>query len=70
MKDIAKGELKSVLAEYHMLLLYVTKHDEDVFGKAFPGISKLDRETLQEKLAFVVLSLTELKNCIEEILEI
>jgi len=46
MKPIGKGELKSVLQEYHMILNYIGRH-EDIFEKAFPGIADEDRLELQ-----------------------
>ena len=60
MKPMTKGELKSVLQEYHMLLNYIERH-KDIFEKAFSGIADAERFELQEKLKKVVTDLEELK---------
>ena len=67
MKPIGKGELKSVLQEYHMLLNYIGRH-EDIFEKAFSGIADEDRLELQEKLKKAVNALEELKESCSEVL--
>ena len=67
MKPIGKGELKSVLQEYHMLLNYIGRH-EDIFEKAFSGIADEDRLKLQEKLKKAVKALEELKESCSEVL--
>jgi len=64
---MAKGELKSVLQEYHMLLNYIGRH-EDMFEKAFAGIADADRLELQEKLKKAVNALEELKEFCSEVL--
>lgn len=69
MKPMAKGELKSVKKEYEMMLNYFRVHQEDIFEKAFAGISDFDRYLLQEDLEEVVNALHKLKARVEDILE-
>ena len=67
MKLIGKGELKSVLQEYHMLLNYIERHEE-IYEKAFAGISDSNRLELQEKLKNAAKSLKELKEFCGDVL--
>ena len=68
LQSTTKGELKSVLQEYNMLLNYIGKH-EDIFEKAFSGIPDSDRLELQEKLKKVLKALEELKEFCSEIVK-